>query len=253
MELLKVEKITKIFVGLIALKDVDFSIKKGELVGLIGPNGAGKSTMFNVLSGFYRPTSGNVFFLGEDITGMKTHKIVRKGLIRTFQQTKLFMELTVLENVKIACDIYEEISTIGDILGIASCRRSKAKSLEDSRRIIKLCGLEEVSDMRPKNLPHGFQRALGIAIAVAAHPKLLCLDEPVTGMNFEEIKFIINLINKLREEGTTILLVEHTMRVIMEICDRVIVLNFGEKIAEGGTAEIRKNVDVVEAYLGKAF
>ncbi len=253
MTILKVDKITKRFGGLIALRDVEFILNEKELVGLIGPNGAGKSTLFNVISGFYKATSGRVIFYNEDITGLKPHRIVAKGLVRTFQQTKLFMELTVLENVEIACIGHEKLSIIGDVCGAYSVRRKKKECRESALEIINLTGLNAVIEVKAKNLPHGFQRMLGIAIALAARPKLLCLDEPVTGMNFEESNYAMNLCNRLREQGITILLVEHTMKVVMGICDRIIVLNFGEKIAEGTSDGVRNNEQVIEAYLGRGF
>jgi len=204
-----------------------------------------------VLSGVTRPTIGKVFFQGENITGMKPHRIVEKGLTRTFQATNLFVNLSVLVNIQIGCHIPAKQNIAGEVIGLPSARKRESAAQQRAIDILKLLGLEGVSDELAKNLPHGYQRALGVAIALATEPKLLCLDEPVTGMNAEEVRFMMGLIEKIRKEGITILLVEHHMRVVMGICDRIIVINFGRKIAEGKPDEIRGNKDVVEAYLGR--
>jgi len=250
MALLEVVKVTKRFGGLEALKDLDLQVESGELAGLIGPNGAGKSTLFNVISGVMRPTSGKIFFQGEDITGMKPYRIAEKGLVRTFQATKLFMNLSVLANVEIACHIAAKPNTAGEVIGLTSVKQRENEAQQMAIGIVKKTGLETVSGELAKNLPHGYQRALGVAIALATRPKLLCLDEPVTGMNIEETRFMTELISRIRQEGTTILLIEHTIRVVMDICDRITVVNFGKKIAEGKPKEIKSNKDVIEAYLG---
>jgi len=251
MAILKVVKVTKYFGGLEALKDVDLRVESGEIAGLIGPNGAGKSTLFNILSGVYRPTNGKVFFQGEDITGMKPHRIAGKGLVRTFQATRLYANLSVLSNVYVACHIPAKTNIVGDIMGLPSTKRRESESWQRTIDIVKLAGLEAVGQHLARNLPHGYQRALGVAIALATGPKLLCLDEPVTGMNVEEVRFTMGLIEKIRQEGISILLIEHAMRVVMGICDRITVLNFGRKIAEGKPDEIQANKDVIEAYLGR--
>lgn len=251
MAILEVDKVTKRFGGLEALRDVDLQVESGELVGLIGPNGAGKSTFFNILSGVTRPTSGKVFFQGEDITGMKPHRIAEKGLARNFQATRLFGNLSVLKNIQLACHIPARTNIAGDVFRLPSVRQRESEAQQKAIDIVKLGGLEVVSDELAKNLPHGYQRALGVAIALAVGPKLLCLDEPVTGMNAEETRFMMGFIEKIRKEGITILLVEHHMRVVMDICDRITVLNFGRKIAEGKPDEIQGNKDVIEAYLGR--
>ena len=250
MALFEVSKITKRFGGLEALKDLDLRIESGELAALIGPNGAGKSTFFNVISGVMRPTSGKVFFEGKDITGIKPHRIAEKGLVRTFQATTLFTHLSVLANVEIACHIAAKPNTVGEVIGLPSVKQRENEARQVAIDIVKTTGLESVSGELANNLPHGYQRALGVAIALATHPKLLCLDEPVTGMNVEETRFMTELISRIRQEGTTILLIEHTMRVVMGICDRITVINFGRKIAEGNPEEIKSNKDVIEAYLG---
>jgi branched-chain amino acid transport system ATP-binding protein len=250
MALLEVVKVTKRFGGLEAVKDLDLRVESGELAGLIGPNGAGKSTLFNVISGVMRPTSGKVFFQGKDITGMKPYRIAEKGLVRTFQATKLFSSLSVLANVEIACHIAAKPNTVGEVIGLASVKQRGNEAQQMAMGIVKRTGLETVSGELAKNLPHGYQRALGVAIALATRPKLLCLDEPVTGMNIEETRFMTELISRIRQEGTTILLIEHSVRVVMDICDKITVINFGKKIAEGTPKEIKSNKDVLEAYLG---
>lgn len=251
MTILEVVKVTKRFGGLEALKDVDLRLEAGALVGLIGPNGAGKSTLFNVLSGVTRPTSGEVFFRGENIIGMQPHLISVKGLVRTFQANRLYMNLSVSVNVEIACHNFAHENVIGDIIGLPSIRQREGEVKKRAADIVKLAGLETVSEELARNLPHGYQRALGVACGLAPEPKLLCLDEPVTGMNIEETKFMTDLIVRLKQKGITIFLVEHHMGIVMGICDRIIVLNFGRKIAEGNPDEVRKNQDVIEAYLGR--
>jgi branched-chain amino acid transport system ATP-binding protein len=182
---------------------------------------------------------------------MRPNRIARKGLIRTYQATKLFMELSVLENIEIACNIFIRANLLGDLIGLSSIKREQNEMKKRAIEISKLVGLEKMGKELAQNLPHGFQRILGVAIALATGPKLLCLDEPLTGMNFEEVHFMVDLIKKINKNDTTILLVEHAMKVVMSICDRVIVLNFGSRIAEGPPKEVQKNQDVIEAYLGR--
>lgn len=251
MAILEIVKVTKYFGGLEALNDIDLKVESGEMVAIIGPNGAGKTTLFNVMAGIYPLTSGKIIFQGEDITGKKPHQVANKGLVRTFQATVLYKQLSVLENVKIGCHIPAKTNTLGEIAGIPSVELSEKEMQQRAIDIVKLAGLEKVSEELAANLPHGYQRALGVAIALAAEPKLLCLDEPVTGMNVEEIQFMVGLIQRIRQEGITVLLVEHHMKVVMTLCDKVVVLNFGRKIAEGTPREIEHNKDVIEAYLGK--
>lgn len=251
MAILEVCKISKVFGGLVALDEVDLQVEAGEILGVIGPNGAGKSTLYNVLTGVYPSTRGRVIFQGKDITGMKPHQIIKRGLARTFQANRLFMHLPVLENVWIGCHVFAKTNILGGVFGISSDRQRESKAWERARHIVKLVGLEAVSGELASNLPHGYQRALGVALALGAEPKLLCLDEPLTGMSADERTFMLSVIeNTRRQGGTTILLVEHDVKSVMGICDRIVVLNFGRKIAEGKPAEIKNNKDVIEAYLG---
>jgi branched-chain amino acid transport system ATP-binding protein len=251
MAILEVVKVSKRFGGLEALSSVDFSMESGEILGLIGPNGAGKTTLFNVISGVMKPSDGRIIFRGEDITGKKPYQIARKGLMRTLQATRLFSNLTVLENVRMACQSLARGGILGEILGLASAKQREKEMLEVTQDVLKQVGLEACSAETAKNLPHGFQRALGVAMALAPKPKLLCLDEPVTGMNLEEIRFMTNLIQSIRQTGITILVIEHHMRVIMGICDRIVALNFGKMIAEGSPEHIQNNPNVIQAYLGR--
>lgn len=250
MVFLEVRGLTKYFGGLAAISDLDFDISRGELVGIIGPNGAGKTTLFNTISGFYSPTRGRVIFKGEDIASLKPHKIAKKGIVRTFQVTSLFKNKTVLENVFVARHLQADTGFWGTLFNTPKSRRDEEATKAKSIEILEYLGLSPVKDKLAKNLSYGQQKALGLAIALAAQPEMLMLDEPVAGMNPEEINNIMAMVKGLQERGITILLVEHNMKAVMDLCERIIVLNYGRKLAEGSPGEIGENRQVIEAYLG---
>jgi branched-chain amino acid transport system ATP-binding protein len=249
-KLLEVKGLSKYFGGLAAVNNLDFQISPGEIIGLIGPNGAGKTTVFNLVSGVLKPTAGKVFFGGEDITHLKPNEIARRGLVRTFQASVLFKDFTVIDNVIMGRHLHAGISFFQDVFNTALTQQRRNQILEKSLEIIHFTGLESYQNELAKNLPHGHQRALGIAVALATDPKFLMLDEPTTGMNVEEKEAIMSSVGRIRERGITILVVEHDMKVVMGLCERIGVLNFGVKIAEGSPDEIRTNPDVIQAYLG---
>ncbi|MEW6614324.1 MAG: ABC transporter ATP-binding protein [Thermodesulfobacteriota bacterium] len=252
MALLEFNGLTKHFGGLIAVSGLDLSIEGGEIFGLIGPNGAGKTTFFNLIGGIYKPTSGTIKYNGEDITGLKPNKIARKGIIRTFQHTTLFKEYTVLENVIFGFYLQYKAHFWSYILGTPLYRREADFFKEEAMGILQLAGLYGLEDEYAKNLSYGHQRALALAIALAAEPRVLLLDEPVAGMTAEEIELMLTRIRKInKNKGTTIVLVEHNMRAILSVCHRIAVLNFGKKIAEGPPLEVVNNQLVIEAYLGR--
>ncbi len=250
MALLELEGITKNFGGLAAVSDFSMDVNEGEIRGLIGPNGAGKTTCYNLITGVYPLTSGKVSYNGEDITGLTSHQIAGKGLVRTFQAIILFMEFTIQQSVMTACHLYAGMNPVKRYLGGAG--REEKENERKTQEIVDFLGLSDLKDELAMNLPHGHQRALAIAMAMAAEPKMLLLDEPVTGMNQSETSHMMGLIKKLRtERGMTILLVEHDMRAVMGLCDELTVLSFGKKLAEGTPAEIIEKEEVIEAYLGK--
>jgi branched-chain amino acid transport system ATP-binding protein len=247
MALLEAQNLTKYFGGLAAVNRVDLAVEEGEIVGLIGPNGAGKTTCFNLLSGFLPPTAGTITFVGEPLTGLKPHHIVARGLVRTFQHTTLFQDMTVLQNVLMGLHLHSR-RDLGHVL--FSRHAFPQDEIRRCHEVLDFTGLSELADQLAKNLPHGHQRTLGIAMALAVRPRLLMLDEPVTGMNIDESQRIMALIKTIRDRGTTILLVEHNMRAVMGTCERIVVLNFGQKLAEGTPAAVSSNPDVIAAYLG---
>jgi branched-chain amino acid transport system ATP-binding protein len=247
--LLEIEGLTKHFGGLAAVSQVDMRVKKGEIVGLIGPNGAGKTTLFNLISGFLRPTSGKVLFDGHDITGKKPHAITKMGIGRTFQIASLFPDFTVLENVVASFYLYPKSGFWQAVFNTPAYRKKEEYILKQAGEILQFVGLDKVKDEIAKNLPHGYQKVLGVARSLAVKPKLLLLDEPIAGMTPDEIDFSLGVFKKIRKQKITILLVEHNME-IMGLCERIIVLNFGNKIAEGSSEEVRQNEEVIQAYFG---
>ena len=234
--LLKVDAMTRRFGGLTAVAGLSFEVRVGEILGLIGPNGAGKSTTFNVISGYYKPTSGRLFFNGEEITGRSPAQISRRGLVRTFQHGSLFAQMSVYDNILVAT------------VNLFASRVDRDTRVRETAEMLKLTGsLDEIAG----NLPHGRQRMVSIAIAFARRARLLCLDEPLTGLNQSEVASMLAIFRRFRDQyGSTILLVEHNMKAVMEICDRVIVLDHGEFLAEGRPEEISRNAAVITAYLG---
>jgi branched-chain amino acid transport system ATP-binding protein len=250
MPLLDIQKVSMHFGGLKAIQDLDFAMEEGEIRGLIGPNGAGKTTLFNVISGVYIPTYGKFFFKGQDITVLRPHATARLGIIRTFQSTTLYKHFTVLRNVQLGRHLHADYNFFGAFFNTMAYRQHERENEQKALEILEFLGLGKLKDELAINLPHGHQRALGVAIALAAEPTLLMLDEPVTGMNPEESAAMMKLIRQIRDRGITVLLIEHDMKVVMGICEKITVLNFGEKIAEGTPEEIQKDSAVHEAYLG---
>ena len=249
--ILEINNLTKRFGGLAAVNDVSFSVPDGGIVGLIGPNGAGKTTIFNLVTGVYSVTSGDVKFQGKSIIGMPPFKIADKGITRTFQNIRLFKNLTVFENVLTACHMSAQYNLAETILRLPRFRKEEKILYEKAENLLSIMGLTERRDLVANNLPYGMQRRLEIVRALALDPKLLLLDEPAAGMNPDETEQLMNLIGKIRKDfSLSVLVIEHHMDLIMGVCEHIVVLNFGLKLAEGRPEEVANNPKVVEAYLG---
>ncbi|HUJ69953.1 MAG TPA: ABC transporter ATP-binding protein [Syntrophorhabdales bacterium] len=250
MALLEVSGLVKTFGGLTAVGNLSFSLEQGELVSVIGPNGAGKTTLFNLLTGAYRPTAGKILFDGNDITGCKPFQSAARGMGRTFQKTTVFRDETVLDNVIIGQSVHLKTGVWGAIVRTAGTRREEERVRNKGRSVLDFVGLANTEGRLAGNLTEEAQKRLSIAMVLAADPKLLLLDEPTGGVNLEEIGGLIELVKRIQQSGITVCLIEHKMRMVMSMSDRIIVLNYGTNIAEGTPAEVASNKEVIEAYLG---
>ena len=242
--------LTKAFGGLRAISDLNMSVYSNELLGLIGPNGSGKTTLFNLMSGVYRPTDGKINFLKQDITGLKANTIARLGLTRTFQQTLLWDDMTVLEHLALGGLSQSKIRMWDPVVARKKYMLKKNQLEDRCLEILDLLGLESFKDEIPGSLPYGHQKLLGVGVALANNPKLLLLDEPAAGLNATETEMLVNILEKILKRGITIVLVEHDMKLVMGVCHRIVAINFGTKLAEGTPEEVRNNQEVIKAYLG---
>jgi len=251
MKLLEVRGLSKSFGGLRAVHELGFDVHGEDILGLVGPNGAGKTTVFNLITGVYVPNAGKILFNSEDITGLKPYKITRKGIARTFQLTTLYSNRSALENVVIGHHLKMQTGVGSILLRTPFFWTEEKKAKESSLRLLDFIELSGQENILAKNMPHGHQQRLKVAIALSSAPQLLLLDEPVSGMNPEETNEMMALIGKIRANGITVIMIEHDMRAVMGLCDRIVVINYGEKLAEGTPQQIQKNQEVIEAYLGR--
>jgi branched-chain amino acid transport system ATP-binding protein len=250
VKILSLQSVTRRFGGLVAVDAIDLDIAEGGITAVIGPNGAGKTTLFNLISGFQTPNAGRVVFTGDDITGHAPERIAAAGLVRTFQLVQLFQNLSVLENVKVGCHLHTEGGIFSALLRSGRARRTEREVEAKARELLAFVGLDGVADVEARALAYGQQRLLEIARSLAAEPRLLLLDEPAAGLSADETKRLSSAIRTVAERGTTVLLIEHDMNLVMNTANTVAVLDFGRKIAEGSPAAIRENADVIAAYLG---